>query len=49
MIESIKRIFAVQDLKEKIIFTLFMLIVCRIGAFVPVPGINSEEALKDIS
>ena len=46
MIESIKRIFAVHDLKEKIFFTLIMLIVCRIGAFIPVPGINSEEALK---
>lgn len=46
MIQSIKRIFAVQDLKEKILFTLFMLVVCRIGAFVPVPGINSEEVVK---
>lgn len=46
MIDSIKKIFAVQDLKEKILFTLLMLAVCRIGAFIPVPGINSEEALK---
>ena len=46
MIDSIKKLFAVQDLKEKILFTLLMLVVCRIGAFIPVPGINSEEALK---
>lgn len=46
MIQSIKRIFTIQDLKEKIFFTLLMLVVCRIGAFIPVPGINSEEVLK---
>lgn len=46
MIQSIRKIFAVQELREKILFTLFMLVVCRIGAFIPVPGINSEEALK---
>jgi len=46
MIQGIRRIFSVQDLKEKIVFTLMMLLVCRIGAFIPVPGINSEEVLK---
>ena len=46
MIDSIKKILSVHELKEKIFFTLLMLIVCRIGAFIPVPGINSEEALK---
>jgi preprotein translocase subunit SecY len=46
MIDSIKKILSVHELKEKIVFTLLMLIVCRIGAFIPVPGINSEEALK---
>jgi len=46
MIQTIRKIFAVEDLKKKILFTLLMLVVCRIGAFIPVPGINSEEALK---
>lgn len=45
MIESIKRIFSIQDLRSKIIFTLVMLCICRIGAYVSVPGINSEMAL----
>lgn len=38
--------FAVQELREKIYFTLLMLAVCRIGAFIPVPGVNSEEVIK---
>jgi preprotein translocase subunit SecY len=44
MIEGIKRIFSIPELKAKIIFTLLMLIVCRIGAHIPVPGINGEAA-----
>ncbi|MCH9630490.1 MAG: Protein translocase subunit SecY [Chlamydiia bacterium] len=46
MIQSIKRIFGVQELREKIFFTLILLAVCRVGAFIPVPGINSDEVVK---
>src|SRR3990170_9123429 len=45
MLESLKRIFSIEELKGKIIFTLFLLIACRIGAYVSVPGINSEAAV----
>ncbi len=44
MIQAIKRIFSIPELKAKIIFTLLMLVVCRIGAHIPVPGINGEIA-----
>ena len=46
MIKTIKKIFSVSDLRTKIIFTLLMLCVCRIGAVIPVPGINMDAALK---
>ena len=46
MIETIKRIASIPELKSRIIFTLLMLVVCRIGVFVPVPGINGELALS---
>jgi preprotein translocase subunit SecY len=46
MIKTIKKIFSVSDLRTKIIFTLLMLGVCRIGAVIPVPGINMDAALK---
>ena len=46
MIEGVKRIFAIPELKIKIIFTMMMLVVCRIGAYIPVPGINGEAAVQ---
>lgn len=45
MIEGIKRILSVPELKAKIFFTLFMLVICRIGAYIPVPGINGDAAV----
>lgn len=46
MLESIKRIFEIPELKYKILFTLGVLLVCRIGGFIPVPGINGEVAVS---
>jgi preprotein translocase subunit SecY len=46
MLSQLKHIFSLQDLKSKILFTLFMLVLCRIGAYVTVPGINGEEAVR---
>jgi preprotein translocase subunit SecY len=46
MIDGIKRILSVPELKAKIVFTLMMLIVCRIGAHIPVPGINGDMAVQ---
>lgn len=45
MIEVFRKIFRVEDLRSKIFFTLLMLGVCRLGAFIPVPGINGDVAL----
>ena len=45
MISAIKKIISMQDLKTKILYTIFLLLVCRVGAFIPVPGINQEAAL----
>lgn len=46
MLQVIQRIAQVPELKAKILFTLLMLVVCRIGGFVPVPGINGEIAVS---
>ncbi len=35
-----------SDLKKRILFTLFILLIYRIGTFVPIPGINSEVIAK---
>ncbi len=46
MFEAVKRIASISELKSRILFTLALLVVCRIGVFVPVPGINGELALS---
>jgi len=45
MFETFKRIGSIPELKGRIVFTILMLIVCRIGVFIPVPGINGDQAL----
>jgi preprotein translocase subunit SecY len=42
MFESLKSITEIPDLRKRILFTLLMLAVYRLGAFVPTPGINTE-------
>jgi len=40
VIESIKNIFSIPDLRKRVIFTFLMLAVYRVGGHIPVPGIN---------
>ena len=42
MMEAIRNAWKIAELRRRIIFTLLMLVVYRIGAHVPVPGINPE-------
>ncbi|MDQ7795797.1 MAG: preprotein translocase subunit SecY, partial [Spirochaetia bacterium] len=35
-------IFRVKELKDRIFFTLFWLAIFRLGAFLPIPGINAS-------
>lgn len=44
MIQAIRRIFEIPELKAKIVYTLLLLAICRMGAYVPVPGVNAEVA-----
>src|SRR3989304_4170044 len=46
MIESIRRIFAIPELRVKIFYTLVLLAVCRVGAYISVPGINADVAIS---
>ena len=46
MIETLKKIFHIEDLRKKIVFTLILLLVCRIGAYIPVPGIDGDAAAQ---
>ncbi len=42
MLESLKNIFAVADLRKRVLFTLGLLAVYRVGGKIPTPGINAE-------
>ncbi|PYT34477.1 MAG: preprotein translocase subunit SecY [Acidobacteria bacterium] len=42
MIESIKNIFSIPDLRKRVVFTFLMLAVYRVGGHIPVPGINFQ-------
>src|ERR1039458_5967285 len=42
MLESLKSITEIPDLRKRILFTMGMLAVYRLGAFIPTPGINAD-------
>ncbi len=42
MIDKIKSIFIIPELRSRIIFTLSVLIIVRMGAHIPIPGVNGE-------
>ncbi|MCM3588516.1 preprotein translocase subunit SecY [Mesobacillus maritimus] len=42
MFQTISNFMRVGEIRSKILFTLLMLIVFRLGAFIPVPGVNSD-------
>ncbi len=41
MLDSIRNIFSIPDLRKRVIFTLLLLAVYRIGAQIPSPGISA--------
>jgi preprotein translocase subunit SecY len=52
MFEQLKSIFEIPDLRKRILFTLLMLAVYRIGSFIPTPGINAtvfEQAFDQLA
>ncbi|PCI30543.1 MAG: preprotein translocase subunit SecY [SAR324 cluster bacterium] len=42
MIDVFKNIVKIEELRKRILYTLMMLIVFRIGAHIPIPGIDSK-------
>jgi len=41
-IEAVKNMFRIEDLRNRVLFTLALLAVYRIGAHIPTPGINRD-------
>lgn len=42
MLETLRNAFKIKDIRNRVIFTFFMLIVIRIGSQLPIPGVNRE-------
>jgi preprotein translocase subunit SecY len=46
--ESLKNVFAVPDLRKRVLFTLGLLAAYRVGGHIPTPGINTQ-ALAELA
>ena len=40
MVESVRNAFSLPDLRRRILFTVFMLVIYRLVSNIPVPGVN---------
>ena len=46
MLDSFQQAFKVGDLRKKLFFTLMLLLAFRVGAHIPVPGINADAVAE---
>jgi preprotein translocase subunit SecY len=42
MLEKLANIFKIPDLRKRVLFTLLMLAIYRLGAFIPTPGVDTK-------
>lgn len=42
MLETVRNAFKIKDIRNRILFTFFMLIVIRIGSQLPIPGVDQS-------
>lgn len=45
-IQTIKNIWSIKELKEKLTLTLILLVIYRFGSYIPLPGIDVNEVTK---
>ena len=45
-IETLKNIYRIEDLRNRILYTLGILLVYRLGSFVVLPGIDPSQLLS---
>ena len=49
MLTAISNAFRVPELRKKILFTLAMIALYRLGAFIPVPGVDINKVAALLS
>ena len=42
MIDKLKNIFIIPELRQRIFFTISVLVVVRVGSHIPIPGVDGE-------
>ncbi len=42
MIDKIRNVFSIPELRKRILFTVGILVIVRLGAHIPIPGVNGE-------
>lgn len=47
MLSSVRNLFKIPDLRNKILFTLFIIALYRLGSYIPVPGVD-QAAIQRI-
>ena len=43
MFETLRNALKVKDIRKRLIFTLFIILICRFGSQFPIPGIDSKQ------
>jgi preprotein translocase subunit SecY len=46
MFTSVANVFRIPDLRKKVLVTLALVVVFRLGTFVPLPGVNTAEVAR---
>lgn len=49
MLKTLQNALKVKDIRDRLLFTFFMLIIVRLGSQLPVPGVNSKYFAEMIS
>lgn len=45
-VQTIKNIWSIKELKEKLMITFFFLVIYRFGSYIPLPGIDVNEVTR---
>ena len=49
LIQNLRNIFSIEDLRQRIIYTIILLAAFRFGSFVVLPGVNSTILSQEFS
>jgi len=49
VLDRIRQVFAIEELRKRILYTLVMLLIFRIGSYIPVPGVDTKQLAEVLS